>query len=90
MHGLSAEKPVGTEIESIEDVELWLGRLPKTHALACRLIYLSGKNHDEVAMMLGCSRSSLSRIHHEALTWLIDDYNAVRTGRRPYQAKEGN
>jgi RNA polymerase sigma factor (sigma-70 family) len=80
MHGLSAEKPVGAEIESIEDVESWLARLPKSHALACRLIYLSGKSHDEVAAMLGCSRSSLSRIHQEALTWLINDYHAIRTG----------
>jgi RNA polymerase sigma factor (sigma-70 family) len=82
MLGLSAEKPVGAEIESIEDVETWLGRLPKQHALACRLIYLSGKSQDEVAAMLGCSRSHLCRMHHEALTWLMDDYNATCAGRR--------
>jgi RNA polymerase sigma factor (sigma-70 family) len=82
MHGLSAEKPVGSEIESIEDVETWLGRLPKAHALACRLIYVTGKSQDEVAAMLGCSRSHLCRIHHEALSWLMDDYNATHAGRR--------
>lgn len=90
MHGLSAEKPIGTEIESIDDVESWLGRLPRTHALACRLIYLSGKNQDEVAAMLGCSRSNLSRIHQEALTWLIDDYNANCSRRRAPEAQKRN
>ena len=90
IHGLSAEKPVGAEIESIEDVESWLGRLPKTHALTCRLIYLSGKSQDEVAALLGYSRSHLSRIHHEALAWLIDDYNASRAGRTGSRAQKGN
>jgi RNA polymerase sigma factor (sigma-70 family) len=88
---LSTEKPVGAEIESIEDVETWLARLPKQHALACRLIYLSGKSQDEAAAMLGCSRSQLCRLHHEALTWLVDDYNATRAGRRePVERKRSN
>jgi RNA polymerase sigma factor (sigma-70 family) len=82
MIGLSPEKPVGAEIESIEDVENWLARLPKQHALACRLIYLSGKRQDEVAALLGCSRSHLCRMHHEALRWLMDDYNATRALRQ--------
>ena len=91
LHGLSAEKPVGAEIESMEDVETWLGRLPKAHAMACRLIYLSGKSQNEVATMLGYSRSQLCRMHHEALSWLIDDYNATRAGRRqPAERKRGN
>jgi RNA polymerase sigma factor (sigma-70 family) len=91
MLGLSEEKPVGAEIESMEDVETWLARLPKQHALACRLIYLSGKNQDEVAAMLGCSRSHLCRMHQEALTWLIDDYNATLAGRRePVVRKKSN
>jgi RNA polymerase sigma factor (sigma-70 family) len=90
MHGLSAERPVGTEIESIDDVESWLARLPKMHALVCRLIYLSGKTQDEVAGMLGYSRSRLGRIHNEAVGWLMDYYNAGRTGRARSRAVKGN
>jgi RNA polymerase sigma factor (sigma-70 family) len=90
MHGLSAEKPVGTEIESIEAVESWLARLPKMHALVCRLIYLSGKTQDEVAAMLGYSRSHLSRVHHEAVGWLMDYYNAGRAGRARSRAAKAN
>jgi RNA polymerase sigma factor (sigma-70 family) len=90
MHGLSAERPVGAEIESIEDVESWLARLPKMHALVCRLIYLSGKSQEEVAGMLGYSRSHLSRIHQEAVGWLMDYYNAGRTGRARSRAVKGN
>jgi RNA polymerase sigma factor (sigma-70 family) len=85
---LSEERPVGAEIESIEDVEALLGRLPKQHALACRLIYLSGKSQDEVAAMLGCSRSQLCRLHQDSLAWLIDEYNASRAdGREPEERK---
>jgi DNA-directed RNA polymerase specialized sigma subunit len=49
---------------------------------------LSGKSQDEVAAMLGCSRSQLCRMHHEALTWLIDDYNATCAGRRGPAARK--
>lgn len=89
-YGMSAERPVGAQIESMEDVESWLARLPKAHALACRLIYLSGKSQDEVAALLGYSRSYLSRMHNEALSWLIDDYNASRAGQAVSQAEKGN
>ena len=74
--GEAQDQPVGARIESIDDIERWLKRLPRTHALACRMIYLSGKSQDEVASLLGFSKSYLSRIHNEALRLLLDDYNA--------------
>jgi RNA polymerase sigma factor (sigma-70 family) len=74
--GEAYEQPVDARIESIDDIERWLKRLPRTHALACRMIYLSGKGQDEVASLLGFSKSYLSRIHNEALRQLLDDYNA--------------
>ena len=89
MLGITREKPVGAEIESIEDVENWLRRLPQTHALACRLIYLSGKSQDEVAELLGFSRSHLSRMHNEALSWLDRrTSNADRGQRQAHGARE--
>ncbi len=78
--GISAERPVGSEIDSIEAVEQWLRLLPATHALTCRLIYIGGKEQDDVAKLLGYSKSHVSRIHAEALSWLIDDINARRAG----------
>jgi len=74
--GGAQEEPVGARIESIDDIERWLRRLPRTQALACRMIYLSGKSQEEVASLLGFSKSYLSRIHNEALRLLLDDYNA--------------
>ena len=62
---------VALEIESIEAVEEWLGRLPRVHAMACRLIYLYGQDQNTVAESVGCSKSFLSRLHREALTMLI-------------------
>jgi RNA polymerase sigma factor (sigma-70 family) len=90
IHGLSTEKPVGAEIESIDDVENWLGRLPRVHALACRLIYFSGKSRDEIAAMLGYSRAHLRRMHHDALAWLIDDCNARHPVQMRSPAEKGN
>jgi RNA polymerase sigma factor (sigma-70 family) len=81
--GIKAEGPVGANIESIDSVEGWLRRLPKTHALACRLIYIGGKSQDEVAGLLGFSKSYLSRMHHQALSWLIDEHNAGLAASQP-------
>ena len=84
--GIRPERPVGTWIESTEAVEVWLSRLPKAHAAACRLIYIHGKSQDEVATEVGCSKSYLSRLHREAITWLIRDYHqaiGVHQGHPP-------
>jgi RNA polymerase sigma factor (sigma-70 family) len=79
--GIQPDPPVGTWIEATEAVEGWLKRLPKTHAAACRLIYIHGKSQDEVASEVGCSKSYLSRLHREAITWLIRDYHEARAAR---------
>ena len=75
--------PVGTIVESVDTVEGWLKRLPKTHALACRLIYIAGKPQEEVAILLGFSPSYLSRIHQQALSWLIDARTAALANQPP-------
>jgi RNA polymerase sigma factor (sigma-70 family) len=73
--GIEPEPPVGSSIESTEVVEFWLRRLPKAHAAACRLIYIHGKSQDQVAAAVGCSKSYLSRVHREAINWLIRNYH---------------
>jgi RNA polymerase sigma factor (sigma-70 family) len=79
--GIQPEPPVGAAAEVAEAVEEWLQRLPKAHAAVCRLIYLHGKSQDEAAKLVGCSKSFVSRIHREAITWLIQDYQQARAGR---------
>ena len=83
-------EPIGTEIDSMDAVEAWLRRLPPKHALACRLIYLGGKTPDEVAALLGLSRSQVSRVHAEAISFLIDDVNASRAHDQRAQAKKSD
>jgi len=79
--GVQEEKPVGANIEMLDAVDFWLRSLPRSHALACRLIYISGKSQDEVADLLGFSKPQLSRMHREALSWLIED---CKMGRAPF------
>jgi len=79
--GVEPDRPVGAQIESTEAVEEWLRRLPQAHAVACRHIYIHGKSQDEVAALVGCSKSFLSRLHREAISWLIQDYQAARAGQ---------
>ncbi len=72
--GIRREKPIGAEIESLEDLEQWFQRLPPMHALICRLIYVGQKSQDEVTQLLSCSRGHVSKMHTEALNLLIDGF----------------
>jgi RNA polymerase sigma factor (sigma-70 family) len=81
--GIHPDRPVGTDIEATEAAEDWLSRLPRTHATACRLIYIGGKSQDEAAAVVGCSKSNLSRLHRQAITWLLQDLRATRTSQVP-------
>jgi RNA polymerase sigma factor (sigma-70 family) len=78
-HVLNSEPdpPIGQELEAVEFVEHWLGKLPAKHADACRQIYIHGKTQSEAAEMMGCSKSRLSYLHKEALD-LINDAWAYR------------
>jgi RNA polymerase sigma factor (sigma-70 family) len=71
------DPPIGQELEAIEFVEHWLGKLPAKHADACRQIYIHGKTQSEAAETMSCSKSRLSYLHKEALD-LINDAWAYR------------
>jgi RNA polymerase sigma factor (sigma-70 family) len=68
--GAEPDEPVGTDLEILDAVENWIRRLPRPHSLAFRHIYLDGKTQEEAAALVGCSKSTLSRMHSQAITWL--------------------
>ncbi len=80
--GMEPSQPIGADIEAVEAVEEWLRRLPQVHATACRLIYIHGESQNNVAASVGCSRSFLSRLHREAISMLIMDYEAARAAQQ--------
>lgn len=76
--GLRVDAPVGAEIEALDSVESWIRRLPRRHATAFRHIYLEGKTQEEAAALVGCSKSFLSRIHREAVSWLQEALGEIQ------------
>ncbi len=74
--GSEPDVPVGTELENLDAVENWIRKLPRPHARAFRHIYLDGKSQEETAALVGCSKSCMSRLHSQALTWLQQTYRS--------------
>jgi RNA polymerase sigma factor (sigma-70 family) len=68
--------PVGSEFDDIDSVEHLLKKLPKKHATVCRMQYLYGKTQTEIAEMLGCSQTEVTRLHLKALELLSEPYDA--------------
>lgn len=68
--GAEPDPPVDEALETSDEIDQLLRRLPRRHAEACRRIYLQGKTQAEAARELGCSQSRLSCMHREALTML--------------------
>jgi DNA-directed RNA polymerase specialized sigma subunit len=81
---------VGAAFESHDVVESCLRRLPRTHALACRLIYVDGKSLNEAASVLGYSKSYMSRLHRDAIEWLSKDLGSGRAGSEQAPAAMSN
>jgi RNA polymerase sigma factor (sigma-70 family) len=71
--GANPDWPVGTELEAVDTVEERLSRLPGSLASICQLIYVHGLSQNQAAEMLGCSKSLISRLHRDALLWLMCD-----------------
>jgi RNA polymerase sigma factor (sigma-70 family) len=78
--GIQRDPPVGTQIEAIDAVEAWLSKLPLIHSLACRHIYINNMTQEQAAAQIGCSKSFVSRLHREAISWLLLDYQAAMAG----------
>ena len=63
----SSEAPIGSELESAEEVEHWLGALSPRHAQACRELYLRAKSQGQAADAIGCVKSRVCTLHAESL-----------------------
>jgi RNA polymerase sigma factor (sigma-70 family) len=72
--GAEPDEPVGCDEEALETFQGWIGQLPQLQAQAFRHIYLEGKTREEVASLVGCSKSKLNRIHGEGLKSLEQTY----------------
>jgi RNA polymerase sigma factor (sigma-70 family) len=67
--GGGEEPPVGADLEAMDAVENWLRKLPALQSAAFRHIYLDGKTQEEAAALVGCSKSAMSRLHQQTITW---------------------
>jgi RNA polymerase sigma factor (sigma-70 family) len=65
-----ADDPPDVALERQETVEAWINRLPRAHSRAFRLIYLDGRTQEETAVVIGCSKARVSRLHEQGLAWL--------------------
>lgn len=63
----SHEAPIGTELESAEEIGHWLRALPPRHAQACRELYVADKSQGEAAGAMGCVKSRVCTLHAEAI-----------------------
>jgi len=72
--GAEPDEPLCSDQEARETLQDWLGQLPRQQAQAFRYIYLDGKTRGEAAALVGCSTSSLSRMHSEGLRSLRQSY----------------
>ena len=66
--GVEPNKPVGSELEALDNFENWIGQLPRLQAKAFRHIYLDGKTQKETADLVGCSKWCLNRMHSQGLS----------------------
>jgi len=64
------DAPVEEYVDAVEQVEHWVGKLPRRLAVACREMYLRDRTQLHVAAILGCSKSRVSFLHAEALDLL--------------------
>lgn len=67
---------VGSELDDFDAVEHMILKLPKKHAQVCRMQYLYGKTQAEIAEVLGCSQTEVTRMHLKALELLSEPYDA--------------
>ena len=85
---VAMESPaVGADYDDIDSVEHWLRKLPRRHAAICRLYYLYGKTQAEIADLLGCSQSEITRIHRRSMNYLAEPYDPATRNRELWRKK---
>lgn len=72
--GITPDGPIGSEIDAVEEVESHLRPMSTLQAWICRQIYLEGKSPEEVAQIMDCTRSYVSRLHREAIEFLSERF----------------
>ena len=77
IHIVPFERPVGHEVEALDEVEWWLRKLPRHHAEACREIYVHDRTQKQAAEALGCSQSRIACMHREAMAMLNGSWKAA-------------
>ena len=85
--GVEPDEPVGSELETLDTVENWIGQLPRLQARAFRHIYLDGKTQAETAALVGCSKCTLNRMHSRGLSSLQEVYR-FQTAHAPSVAED--
>lgn len=78
--GREPEAPLGHDLECREALESAIRLLPRSHSMACRMIYLEGRSREETAAALGVSRGYLSRISVDAVNWLAHETRGLLAG----------
>lgn len=90
-HGavLVATQPpaVGADVDDIDEVEHWLRKLPRRHANVCRLYYLYGKTQAEIAEVVGCSQSEITRLHRRSIDYLAEPYRSGASNQQIWRKK---
>jgi RNA polymerase sigma factor (sigma-70 family) len=75
------DDPVGTDLETLDEVEDCLRQLPQGHSVAFRHLYLEGRSQEEAATLVGCSAAKICRMHSQGLSWLKQSH--ARSGEQP-------
>ena len=65
--GSTPPKSVGSDLESLDTFENWLRQLPRLQAQAFRHIYVDGKTQAEAAVLVGCSKWAMHRMHTDGI-----------------------
>jgi RNA polymerase sigma factor (sigma-70 family) len=66
------DPPVHEELDSQDQVENLMQRLPRKHAAACREIYLGGRNQAQTGVVLGLSQARVCLLHKQSMEMLGD------------------
>lgn len=73
--------PVGRAADDLDALESLLRKLPKPLSMVCHALYVVGQSRSALAHAIGCSRTSVNRLHEQAMTRLRADL--ISPGRGP-------